>query len=277
MKLIDLHTHTTASDGSMSPGELVRHAKEMGLAAVAITDHDTVDGVEEALEEGKRQGIEVIAGLEISLDYHRELHMLGYFLHNTHSKIQPLLGSLKENRRLRNPKIIDKLNELGLHLTMDEAAAEAGGEVIGRPHIAKALLKKGYVKSTAEAFDKYLAEGKPAYFKKDKLDPEEGIRAIIAAGGIPVVAHPVHLNLSHGELDALFQQLKQAGLAGIEAYYVDNTEDMTGNLLRLAIKHDLLATGGSDFHGSFKPEIEIGTGRGNLKVPYEVLERMKKL
>ncbi|WP_114300090.1 PHP domain-containing protein [Anaerobacterium chartisolvens] len=275
-KYIDLHTHSTASDGSMSPGELVRHAAKCGLHAVAITDHDTVEGVDEAADEGRKLGIEVIAGVEISANYKPEMHILGYFFNGAHDNIKPALSRLRENRDVRNPKIIKRLNELGFNISLEEVEAEVMGSVVGRPHIAKAMLKKGYVKSIEEAFDKYLSTGRPAYFKKDKLTPEEGIKEILRAGGIPVVAHPIYLYHTWSELDKLFGNLVKSGLKGIEAYYVDNSADDTGNLLRLAIKHGLLVTGGSDFHGSFKNGIEIGVGRGNLKIEYVLLEKLKK-
>ncbi|MCX7708245.1 MAG: PHP domain-containing protein [Clostridia bacterium] len=274
-RIIDLHTHTTASDGSMSPGELVKHAKACGLAAVAVTDHDTVGGIVEALEAGQRIGMDVIPGIEISADYKPEMHILGFFSQDTYQNIEPVLMQLRKNREERNPKIIQKLNELGFEISMGEVAREAKGSVIGRPHIAKVLFNKGYVKSVHEAFDRFLAGGRPAYFKKDKLTPGQALKEISDAGGIPVLAHPVHLGLTYKQLDDLLGDLSKAGLKGIEAYYVDNSAEDTGNLLRLAIKHELLATGGSDFHGSFKPDIELGRGRGNLKVPYELLEKLK--
>ncbi|MCX8131321.1 MAG: PHP domain-containing protein [Clostridia bacterium] len=275
-RYIDLHTHSTASDGSMTPRELVRHAKECGLSAIALTDHDTVEGVDEAIDEGKRIGLEVVAGVEISADYKPEMHILGYFFDESHKNIKATLEKLRENRRIRNPKIINKLNEIGFDINLEEVEAEAAGSVVGRPHIAKVLVKKGYVRSVEEAFEKYLSSGKPAYFKKDKMKPEESIQSIINAGGIPVIAHPKYLEHTLDELDKLFGSLKNAGLMGIEAYYVDNTKDDTGNLLRLAIKHELLPTGGSDFHGNFKNGIDIGKGRGNLKIPYNLLEKLKQ-
>ncbi|WP_010244791.1 PHP domain-containing protein [Acetivibrio cellulolyticus] len=276
-KRIDLHTHSTASDGSVSPRELVRHAKESGLAAVALTDHDTIDGIEEALDEGNRIGIEVIAGVETSVDFNPEMHILGYFFGDTYKNIEPTLEKLKENRAERNPKMVEKLRSLGFDISMEEVRAEAKGNIVARPHMASVLMKKGYVKSIQEAFEKYLADGKPAFVKKDKLTPEECIGAIIQAGGIPSLAHPIFLNLTLGNLDELLARLVKAGLKGIEAYYVENKGDDTGNLLRLAIKHNIIPTGGSDFHGRFKPDIKIGEGRGNLSVPYEVLERLKKV
>lgn len=272
---VDLHTHSTASDGSMTPRELARLAAQSEMAAIALTDHDTIDGLAEALDEGDRLGLEIIPGIEISVDFVPEMHMLGYFPDRTHTQIIPILQELWDNRNRRNPKIIAKLNEMGYDMTMEEAEQAASGDIVGRPHIAKVMLDKGYVRSIKEAFDRFLGDGKPAFFKKDKLTPEEGIRHIRNAGGVPVLAHPIHLNLRWEKLDGLLGQLKQAGLAGMEVYYVDNTENDTGTLLRLAIKHDLIATGGSDFHGSFKPDIHLGVGRGNLKVPYDCVEKIK--
>jgi predicted metal-dependent phosphoesterase TrpH len=199
---IDLHTHTTASDGSMTPAELVRHAFYKGLAAVAVTDHDTLNGVEEALEEGKRLGIEVIAGVEISVSFTPEMHLLGYFFHGYHSSILKTLEELQEKREQRNPRIVNKLNELGFDITMSEVNSLAAGGIVGRPHIARAMIDKGYVASIEEAFDKYLASGRPAYFKKDKLTPAEGISEITRAGGVPVLAHPIYLQLSASSLQA---------------------------------------------------------------------------
>lgn len=272
---IDLHTHTTASDGSMRPAELVLHARNAGLKAVAVTDHDTVEGLEEAAAEGSKVGIEVLPGVEISADYEKETHILGYFPNGNYSGIVDVLKQLKKNRDERNPKIIDKLNELGMNISMDEVTGEAAGSVIGRPHIAAALLRKGYISSIQEAFEKYLAHGRPAYFKKDKLTPGESIGAINKAGGIPVLAHPISMGYGIYRLEKLVAELQSYGLKGIECYYVDyDIEDRT-NLLRIARMYDLLVTGGSDFHGRFKPDIKIGTGRGDLRVPYECLEKLR--
>lgn len=276
-EIVDLHTHTTASDGSMTPIELVRHAKQKGLKAIAVTDHDSVNGLREAVEEGNKLGLEVIPGIEISMDFSPEMHILGYFINGNYPGISGILAGLREKREERNPKIIRKLNEMGFGITMDEVSRLASGGIIGRPHIAKVMLEKGYVGSIEEAFSKYLAAGRPAYFKKDKLLPEEGIFEINATGGIPVLAHPVYLDMDRRQLDMLLDRLVCAGLKGIEAYYSENTPEQTQELLMLAEKHRLFVTGGSDFHGAFKPDIHIGTGRGNLRVPYELLERMKKI
>ena len=276
-KFIDLHVHSTASDGSMSPAELVRYASSRGLSAIALTDHDTVLGVESAEDEGKKVGLEVIPGVEISVLFKPEMHILGYFFSDDYMKIRPVLEKLRKNREERNPKIINKLNEMGFDITMEEVEQEASGGVVGRLHIAKILTSKGYVESVQEAFEKYLSHGRPAYFSKEKLLPEEGIREITRTGGIAVLAHPVHLNPDFEQLDSLLNKLVMAGLKGMEVYYVDNTEIETDNLLRLAKKHNLLPTGGSDFHGVYKPDIEIGKGRGNLKLPYSMLDDLKNI
>lgn len=276
-KLIDLHTHSTASDGSMNPGELVRHAKASGLSAIALTDHDTVEGLQEALEEAEKVGIEVIPGVEISVVFKPEMHMLGYFPGKSYQKIKGVLEFLKKSRDERNPRIISKLNELGFNISMKDVEAVASGSIVGRPHVARIMVEKGYVRSMEEAFDKYLTPGRPAYFCKEKLTPEQGILEISKAGGVPVLAHPIYLGLNLNQLDNLLGRLAGIGLKGIEAYYVDNSQEETYNLVKLAHKYGLLATGGSDFHGSFKPQIVIGRGRGNLEVQYGILDQLRGL
>ena len=316
-KYIDLHTHSTASDGSMTPAELVRHAHENGLSAVALTDHDTVAGLEEALEEGARTGIEVIPGVEISVSlsgwgvqarenargresrisresredrshddfdsafheadraYEPEMHLHGYFFSGNYGSIQATLEYLRRKREQRNPRIIERLNEMGISITMEEVAAKAHGGIVGRAHIARVLVDKGYAAGIDESFDKYLAVGRPAYVRKDKLTPGQGIAAILQSGGVPVMAHPIHLGLEPGQLAAVLERLKAAGLKGIEALYTDNTEEQTRELLELAEKTGLVVTGGSDFHGTFKPDIKIGVGRGSLRVPESLLESLR--
>lgn len=275
-KIIDLHTHSSASDGSMTPEELVAYAKLKGLAAIALTDHDTVDGVKNALDEGERIGVEVIPGIEISVEYKPEMHILGLFPEkDKYVKIKEELNAIKTGRELRNKKIINRLNELDVDITEEEVKKLAIGDIVGRPHIARVLVAKGYARSIDDAFDKYLSKEGLAYFKRFELKPKDGIRAIRRAGGIPVLAHPVYLKQTYDQLDKLIPELKEYGLIGIEAYYSEHSNEDTGKFLRLAIKHNLLATGGSDFHGSFKSGIELGRGRGNLNVPYELLEKLK--
>ncbi|QNU67666.1 PHP domain-containing protein [Ruminiclostridium herbifermentans] len=275
-EIIDLHTHSTASDGSMSPAQLVRHAKDKGLTAVALTDHDTVEGISEALDEGNKIGIEVIPGIEISTNYKPEMHILGYFFDNErYLNVQKELTEVRKGRENRNYKIINRLNELGIPVTEEELKEISLSDTIGRPHFARLLIEKGYVKTMQEAFDKYLGKDGLAYFKRQELEPIDGINLIKKAGGIPVLAHPALLKMNYNDLDKLLMELKEYGLSGIEAIYSENSKEETGNLLRLAIKHELLVTGGSDFHGTYKNEIEIGIGRGNLNVPYELLEKLK--
>jgi predicted metal-dependent phosphoesterase TrpH len=273
-KTIDLHTHTTYSDGSLTPSELVLAAKEKGLSALAVTDHDTIQGIPEAILAAEQIGMDLIPGVEISVDFNPEMHILGFFSKLTYKNISESINQLKLNREERNPKIAAKLNELGMEISMKEVAAEAGGSIIARPHFAAVLVKKGYVSSIKDAFNRYLASGRPAYFKKDKLTPAEGIQSILKAGGVPVLAHPVHLGFGNTQLNRLLGELSAAGLMGIEAYYVDNSKADTGFLLRMAIKYNLLATGGSDYHGKFKPDIELGVGYGSLAIPYECFTKL---
>ena len=274
--LIDLHTHTTASDGSFTPSALVRYAASKGLRAIAVTDHDTMGGLPEALKEAEALGLEVVPGVEISVDFRPEMHMLGYFFGSGYASINEVLEELKKKRAERNPKIIKRLNELGMDISLEEVEALAPGGITGRPHIARVMVSKGYAGSQREAFDRYLGSGRPAYFSKEKLTPEQGIEKILEAGGLPVLAHPIFLKRNETELDTLLKSLKKVGLKGIEAYYSENTKAQTVELIRLAGRNGLFATGGSDFHGSFKPDIEIGTGRGSLAVGYELLEIMKR-
>ncbi len=274
--LIDLHVHTTASDGTMTPEEVVFHAARQGLKAVAITDHDTVDGVQEAMEAGSRAGIEVVPGVEISVDFPGEMHILGYFIDPFNSQLQQGLAMLRQYRKERNPKMVEKLRDLGFDISVEEVAEAAGGNVIGRPHIAAVMKQKGYVRDFDEAFELYLGAGKPAYVKKDKLTPREGIELVAAAGGIPVLAHPKYLEVNGRKgLQALVEELAGYGLRGIEAFYTFHTPEETEVYLDLAERNCLMVTGGTDFHGNNKENIEIGRGQGSLAVSYEILERLK--
>ena len=276
---IDLHIHTTCSDGSLTPSQVVQYAKEKDLKAIAITDHDTIDGNEEALKEGKHQDIEVIPGVEISVDYSPgSMHMLGYFITTDDTTLKEKLTLLQGSRADRNPKIIEKLNELGLALTYDEVVQESGGGQVGRPHIAQVLLQKGYVKNIQEAFDKYLGKGAPAYSDKFRLGAEEAITTIIDAGGIPVLAHPFTLYCKGPEeLEELVKKLVSMGLLGIEVYYSEHNQRQISQYSKLAEQHNLAITGGSDFHGKNMKGIDLGTGRGNLKVPYRLCENLRSL
>lgn len=277
MKRIDLHMHTTHSDGSFKPRELIRHAKEKGLGCISVTDHDTMSSLEECADEAKNQGIELIPGIEISAQFEPgTLHILGYFLDANDPELNKTLGDIQKARRERNPQIIKQLNKLGIPITYYEVEAESGGKQIGRPHFAKVLLKKGIVKSMDEAFNRYLSKGKPAYVDKRRLSPAESIQRIRNAGGIASVAHPKQMKLSEEELTKEFARLVDEGLGGIEAYNSCQNPQEASLYKRLAKRFNLLVTGGSDFHGANKPEVELGYLGDGVELDYGVIEKMKK-
>jgi predicted metal-dependent phosphoesterase TrpH len=277
MELIDLHAHTTASDGTLSPAELVDLAEQAGLKALAVTDHDTLDGLPEALARGKEISIEVIPGVEISAEFKPgTMHILGYLIDYQSGPLADKLERLQQARRDRNPQIVAKLNGLGMEISMDEIVARAGGGQIGRPHFAKVLMDKGYVGSVQEAFDRYLAKGGAAYVDKFRFTPQEAIELIHRAGGVAVLAHPFTLRLSDEDLDSTLADFKDAGLDGLEVYYSEHTPDMSRAYVALAEKYSLAPSGGSDFHGNNKDKIKLGTGLGDLRVPYSFLTGLKK-
>jgi predicted metal-dependent phosphoesterase TrpH len=274
---IDLHVHTTASDGTLSPANLVQYAKTRGLEAIAVTDHDTVEGLDEAVAEGNAIGFEVVPGVEISADYAGgALHILGYYLDFKSSALLKRLAVLQDARAERNPKIVHKLQALGFSISFAEIEQEAGSGLVGRPHFAQVLLKKGYVKSVQEAFDKYLKKGAAAYEDKFRFPIPEAISMIVDAGGIPVLGHPVTLNCNGAQLEAKIKDWKAGGLQGIEVYYSDHDAALTSQYAALARRHGLIPTGGSDFHGSMIKGIELGIGKGNLNIPYSVLQELKQ-
>ena len=276
MSRIDLHLHTTHSDGSFSTAEVMAFAKQAGLTALAITDHDIVDGIPEATAIGKELGIEVVPGVEISSRLgESELHILGYFMQWTDPQLAQRLKTLRDSRHLRNPKIVQRLNELGIPITYEEVRALAGTESVGRPHIARLLMEKKFVTSAKEAFDRYLANGRPAFVDRELPEPAEAVRWIREAGGVPVLAHPTWVRTSAEGLRVLVRELKAAGLGGIEVHYSTHTPSQTTEYLDLATQCDLLVTGGSDFHGVTKPDIEVGIGRGQLKVSQKLVDPLR--
>ncbi|MBI5183974.1 MAG: PHP domain-containing protein [Nitrospinae bacterium] len=278
MKRIDLHTHTTASDGSYTPKELVRLASSLGLSAVAITDHDNIRGIEEGIKAGDKYGVEVVPGVEISVDFNiGTMHMLGYYIDYHNSTLLERLAFLQSQRDIRNTKIVKRLNDLGMEITYDEVKAVADGQV-GRPHFAEILSKKGFVKDFDEAFDRFLGKGKPAYVEKGRFNPEDAIGLILNTGGIPVLAHPPYLYISnYNDLRKTISGLKSSGLMGVETYYSTYTQEQTENLIKISNELGLLITGGSDFHGKIKPDIVLGSGmNNNLNIEYTLLERIKR-
>lgn len=277
MSRIDLHLHTTHSDGSLSAAEVVRLAHKAKVTALAITDHDIVSGIPEAIATGAELGIEVIPGVEISSRLgNSELHILGYFLQWQDPKLTQRLATLRESRHSRNPQIIERLRALGLDVTYEEVRALAGTDSVGRPHIARLLMDKHYVTSAKDAFDRYLAEGRPAYVARELPPPADAIAWIKAAGGVAVLAHPTWATVAGEGLDTLLTTLKTEGLGGIEVHYSTHTKRQTMKYLDLAKRLNLLVTGGSDFHGVTKPDIEVGIGRGGLKVSEKLLEPLKQ-
>jgi predicted metal-dependent phosphoesterase TrpH len=278
MDFVDLHLHTSASDGVLSPSRIVRYAKEKGLKAIAITDHDTIDGNAEALNEGAKVDLEVIPGIEISAQFDLgSMHILGFFIDIGNKSMKERLSLLQETRAKRNPKMVEKLRELGVEINHDEVLHASGGGQVGRPHFAQVLLKKGYVHTVQEAFDRYLGKGAPAYVDKFRFAPKEAMELIREARGIPVLAHPFTLHIpSQRQLNVLLAELVQWGLMGIEVYYPEHTEDQISLYKDLAEKHGLLVTGGSDYHGIEADKAEIGLGLGDMRLSYSLVEAMKE-
>lgn len=275
--MIDLHTHSTVSDGSEAPTRVVDLAAEAGLTAVALTDHDRLDGLDDATRRGAERGIEVIPGCELSCEHRGTLHLLVYFITAGDGPLQNELDWLQRARDDRNGLLASRLADLGLPVTLDEMEEESGGTGTGRPHAAAILVRKGVVGSVQEAFDTYLAKGKPAYVPKDRLTPDDALRLAGASGGVTVLAHPLSLGLAPAELDRQIAELAGLGLAGIECIYGRYSPAERSGLVDLAGRHGLVVTGGSDFHGSYKPDLAVGTGRGDLEVDDGLLDHLRDL
>jgi 3',5'-nucleoside bisphosphate phosphatase len=277
MQLIDLHVHSSASDGSYAPAEVVRNAKAGGLTAFALTDHDTVDGLAEAAAAGQTHGVEVIPGVEISArNPGGTMHILGLGINYHDGKLDSRLAVLKQARRDRNPQIIAKLNTLGISITMEQVERISGGGQVGRPHIARALMESGYVDSIQQAFDIYLRHNGKAYVSKFRFPPDEAIAMIREAQGAPVLAHPFTLGLGTAfALKNTLKELQALGLAGIEVFYSEHTPEQEALYLKLAQELGLLVTGGSDYHGENKPEIRLGSMPSQNKVTYELVQALQ--
>lgn len=273
---IDLHTHSTASDGSLTPSELVAAAGQAGLAAIALTDHDTTMGLSEAVQAGREAGIEVVPGCELSVDYqHGHMHLLGLWIPERPTRLNQVLQELRRDRHNRNERIVEKLRGLGIDISYQEVTEVAGGDAVGRPHLAKVLVEKGVVPSVDQAFATYLGAGGKAYVPKKKLAPQQGIQVLLDEGATVILAHPFSLDLSPRELEAELLTFISWGLHGLEAYYSEHSTKQTTTFLGLAAKLGLLVSGGSDFHGDVKPGIALGSGTGDLRIPYDLLEAMK--
>ena len=251
--MVDLHTHSTVSDGSDPPGRIPELAAAAGCSAVALTDHDRLDGLAEARARAEALGVELVPGCEVSCEWAPgTLHVLVYFVEPGEGPLQDELARLQTDRTERNRQMVERLSVLGLPVTLEELAAEAGGDGAGRPHMASILVRKGVVGSVQEAFDRYLARGRPGYVSKARLSPRTVAEQARGSGGVAVLAHPLSLQLGERELDSTVAELADAGLSG---------------LADIAHRHGLVATGGSDYHGTYKPDLTVGTGQGDLSVP----------
>lgn len=276
--MIDLHVHTSMSDGTCSPETVVRMALERKLRAIAITDHDTVAGIKPAFNAGSELGVEVIPAVEMSTEWpHGIMHILGYFIDVENETLLNALSILRSGRMERVPRIVGKLRACNVLISTEAVRREALGGAPGRPHVAEIMVREGYVRTIQEAFDRFLKKGAPAYVEKQKMSPDRAIRLIREAGGIAVLAHPYSLDSStDSELEVILEKLVTYGLNGIEAYYPRHTQSQVKSYLRLAKKLHLVVTGGTDFHGATKPEIELGVMPGNATLPYSIIDELKE-
>lgn len=279
MRAIDLHTHSTYSDGTFSVKELIDRAHEKGLAAIALTDHDTVDGIDEAIEYAaeKYPDLEVIPGIEFSTENEgKEVHVVGLYIDYHDKEFIDGLSAFIDSRTGRNIKMCKKLSEeAGIPISYEVLTEEYPGTVITRAHFAKFMVENGYVNSRNEVFDRYIGDHAPYYVEREKISPEDAINSILKAKGVPILAHPILYRLSDERLEALVSKLKDAGLVGIEAIYSTYELRDERQIKELAKKYDLLVSGGSDFHGANKPDIDLGTGCGKLFVPEDLLIPIK--
>ncbi|MGH2700685.1 MAG: PHP domain-containing protein [Actinomycetota bacterium] len=287
--MIDLHAHTTVSDGGDAPRELIRKAAGAGLTAIAVTDHDNDAGCADAIGEGERLGIEVVPAVEISCDVEDlqkrgfaptsrpTMHLLGYFIPQRANPLSDALFELQHHRANRNRIIVQRLNELGIDVTFEEVEAEAGGpgSQIGRPHFAAVLVRHRAVPDYQTAFDEYLAKGAKAYVDRKLYRPAEAIELMVSAGAVPVLAHPMTMNISIEEIERFTDELIDSGLEGIEGYHGDYTADEQAPLRELAARRDLIATGGSDYHGHMRPDRKLPGGKAGTVVPVEVLDELR--
>lgn len=277
MTVIDLHVHSTRSDGTLTPSELVQHASECGLTAFALTDHDNTDGLEEAIRASASLGIELVPGIEFSTEYlGKDIHIVGLDIDWKHPAFQERIDYYRKERLHRNQKMIDKMASDGIDISYRQMADSFGETVWTRAHFARYLADHGYVSEMWDAFRTYIGDDCKYFVPRQKVSPDEVVRLIRRFHGIPVLAHPFQYHFSDGELRTLLSHLRESGLIGIEVYYSTHSPEQTDYLLRLASELHLLPSGGSDFHGSNKPAIALGTGKNNLQIPYEVLERLRQ-
>jgi predicted metal-dependent phosphoesterase TrpH len=271
---VDLHTHSSASDGSEQPAAIVQMARARRLSAIALTDHDNLDGIAEAAREADALEMDLIAGTELSVTWEGgPMHLLVYFL-GPSGPLQDEMVSVRRGRAERNRRLVDRLQDIGIDVTYEEVEAQAGGRGIGRPHFAAVMVAKGYVADIPAAFDRYLAAGRPGYEPRLRLDARRAIDLARASHAVPVIAHPHTIGAGADDYNRAFRLLADAGLGGIECYYGEYSPELRDHLAGVARGLGLAATGGSDYHGAYKTGIEIGIGRGDLRVPDAAVEEL---
>lgn len=277
----DLHVHSDRSDGTDPPAEIVRHAARARLAAVALTDHDTTEGVEEALDEGRRLGVRVVPGTELSLDHQGTCHVIALGIDPGHAALGELMERVRRGRSARNEAVVDRLRQLDVSISWTRVTQLAGEGVVGRPHLAQALIEAGHVRTFQEAFDRYLGRGRPGYVERERVTPEEAFGVIHAAGGAAVLCHPYTLGYDalrnpdgRRRLVERLHAWKAAGLDAIEVRYGSYSRADERHFQGLAEEIGLLPSGGSDYHGTVKPRLRVGVGRGELRIPVEWLDRL---
>jgi predicted metal-dependent phosphoesterase TrpH len=272
---IDLHTHSSYSDGTARPVEVVAAAAKRRLAALALTDHDTLEGIPEARKAADAAGLPFVPGVELSVGWNaRAMHLLAYWIEPGSGPLQDRLVEIQQGRETRNGQIVEALNELGFDVTMEEIRDIAGDGVAGRPHFAVALMRRNAVASISEAFDRYLAKGRPAYRPRRRLSAAEAVALARRSGGVTSVAHPHTVADDTAAFEAAFSGFAALGITGVECHYVEYTPDCRRRMVSIARNAGLVPTGGSDYHGRHKPGIEVGIGRGDLAVPDEVLDEL---
>ncbi len=277
MNIVDLHVHSNKSDGSYTPAELVGYALEKGLSAFALTDHDTTDGIEETLEAARGKNIEVIPGIEFSSEYEgQDIHIVGLYIDYKSDFFKRRLVNFVNGRIIRNKEMCRRLTEHGIPVTYEELINEFPNCVITRSHYAKFMLNHGYTKSMKEAFDRYIGDSGPCFVPRKKISPMRAVEIILKAGGFPILAHPLLYHMSSSRLENLVATLKDMGLQGLEAVYCTYSSSEEREMRTLAAKYDLCVSGGSDFHGSAKPGLDLAVGYGNLFIPEEILDKIKE-
>ncbi len=276
--MIDLHAHSIFSDGTNTPEELVTLAEQAGLTALALTDHDTTDGLPRFMAAGANSSVQTVAGIELSAEFGEiTLHMLGFLFDPANEDLQTALKQVREGRTERNVQILEKLNRLGYSLTHDDVRKQSGDDLIGRPHFAAALIEKGHFKHQDKIFQQLLGRGKAAYVDRRRFSPEACVEIVRKAGGAPVIAHPGQMKLTTRSLRRLVKKLKEHGLCGLEVWHPTHQPHQMAAFLRICEDFGLVATGGSDFHGTLTPDLTLGRGFGDLCVPDTALDTLRGL